>query len=232
MLELILAESALERVPEPLWNHPSIFKMAKRLNKKPEQILIDRSFHHRAMLRLKDGEKRGRPDIVHFCLLEALGTPLNRENLLRVYVHTLDNYIIYPNPEVRLPRNYDRFVGLIEQLYELGKVLKDDKVLLELRRESLQSLVHEMKPSYIVAFTRLGKPQLLHQTMHILATKESPAVIVGAFPRGHFSEETRKISNELVSIDPEMLEAWTVTSRLIYEYERAIKLPERRLGRL
>lgn len=232
MLNLILAESALERVPKPLWSHPSVFKMAERLNKKPGQLLLDRSFHHRAMLGLKDAYRRGRPDIVHFCLLEALGTPLNRENLLRTYVHTVDNYVLYPSPDVRLPRNYDRFTGLLEQLYDSSKIIKDDKILLELKRGSLHNIIEEVKPSYLMTFTRMGKPRLLHQTMRRLAAEKCPIVIIGAFPRGHFSEETKKISNELVSIDEEPLEAWTVVSRVIYEYELNVELPKKRLSGL
>ena len=230
MLNIILADSAVERVPEPLWGHPSVSRRAKLLKKKPGQMLLDRSYHHRAMLRLKDGEKRGRPDIVHFCLLEALGTPLNRVNLLRMIVHTIDNHIIYVNPEVRLPRNYDRFAGLIEQLFELGRVGEGNKTLLELKRGNLRQAVDDVKPSYVMAFTRLGKPQLLHEAVLTLTKTENPLVLVGAFPRGHFSDEVKEVVNEAVSIDPEMLEAWTVTSRLIYEYERAIHLPEKRLG--
>ena len=229
MFNIILAESALERVPKLLWRHSSVFERAKRLNKQPRQILLDRSFHHRAMLKLRNGEKRGRPDIVHFCLLEALGTPLNRENMLKISVHTFDDYIIYLNPKVRLPRNYDRFVGLIEQMYKLGKIIKENVTLLELKKGSLSNLVEEMKPSYIIALSRIGEPRLLSEVTRILVKKENPLVLIGAFPKGHFSNKTRKISNELISIDPEMLEAWIVTSRLIYEYERTIKLPEKRI---
>lgn len=229
MLNIILTESALERVPKPLWHYSSVAERAKRLNKQPGQMLLDRSFHHGAMLNLRNGEKRGRPDIVHFCLLEALGTPLNKENLLKICVHTFDDYIIYLNPKVRLPRNYDRFVGLIEQMYKLDKIAKENVTLLELKKGSLSNLVGEMKPSYIIALSRIGKPRLLREVTRILVKKESPLVLIGAFPKGNFSGETRKISNELISIDPEMLEAWIVISRLIYEYERAIKLPEKRI---
>ena len=56
--------------------------------------------------KLNNWRKRGRPDIVHLCLLEALESPLNKNKILSVYVHTYDNKIIYINPEVRLPRNY------------------------------------------------------------------------------------------------------------------------------
>ena len=232
MLNIILAESAIERIPESLWAHSEVLKKPNTLNKKPGQILLDRSYHHRAMLRLKDNEKRGRPDIVHFCLLESLGSPLNKENLLRTIVHTFDNYTIHLNPEVRLPRNYNRFIGLVEQLYELGRIGENDKILLELKKGNVRIIVEDVKPSYVIAFTREGRPQTLHETVLTLARKENPLVLIGGFPRGHFSDETKKAVNELVSIDPEMLEAWTVTSRLIYEYESVIQLPEKRLRRI
>jgi len=54
-------------------------------------------------------------------------------------------------------------------------------------------------------------------------------VFLGGFPSGHFSEATYKLVNEVVHIDRETLETWTVTSRLIYEFERALSLPEKRL---
>ena len=133
MLSLLFVESALETVPQPLWNHPSVTKRAKTLNKKPSETLLDRTYHHRAMIRLKNNYRRGRPDILHFALLEALGSPLNKEGLLRVYVHTVDDHIISVDPKVRLPRNYDRFVGLIEQLLREDKVPVVGQPLLELR---------------------------------------------------------------------------------------------------
>ena len=231
MLNLILAEAALETIPKKLLSHPSVVKWAKGVGRRPERALLDRSYHHRAMLALDDGFKRGRPDIVHFSLLEALGTPLNREGLLRTYVHTIGNLLIYLKPEVRLPRNYNRFVGLIEQLFRKDRVPEHGRVLLKLRKGSLSGLLDEMKPSYALAFTRLGEPKTLHEVMCSLVEMENPLVIVGAFPRGNFSEETVKLANELVSIDPEVLDAWTVTSRIIYEYERLIGLPEKRLRR-
>ncbi|UCH01721.1 MAG: hypothetical protein JSV20_07700 [Candidatus Bathyarchaeota archaeon] len=232
MLNLILAESALEIIPESLWTHPSVSKRANKLNKKPGQMLLDRSLHHRAMLKLENSKKRGRPDIVHFSLLEALGSPLNRENLLRTYVVTWDNYIISLNPNIRLPKNYDRFKGLIEQLYERGKIVKHGKILMELRTGTLQNLIQKIKPSYTIAFTRKGKPLLLHLVMSTLVAKENPTVIVGGFPRGHFTGEIMNVSNELVSIDPETLEAWTVVSRMIYEYETVIRLTKKRFDRI
>jgi rRNA small subunit pseudouridine methyltransferase Nep1 len=181
------------------------------------------------MRKLRESEKRGRPDIVHFALLEALGSPLNKEGLLRVYVHTNNDYVVTVNSEVRLPRNYDRFVGLLEQLFELERVPSSRQPLLRLEQKTLPQLLDETEPDYVMAFSRKGEPNTLEEAVSRLLDKEKPAVIIGGFPHGHFSERTIRLADEVVSIDPEMLETWTLTSRVIYEYERAISLPTKRL---
>ncbi len=229
MLTLILAESALETIPKGLWGHPTIRRNSKRRGKPPGLILLDRSYHHSAMKKLRESEKRGRPDIVHFALLEALGSPLNKEKLLQVYVHTQNDYVITGNSEARLPRNYDRFVGLLEQLFELGRVPSVGHALLKLEHKTLPQLLEETKSDYVMAFSRKGSPETLEAAISRLLEKQRPAAIIGGFPHGHFSETTIRLADDVVCVDPDMLETWTLTSRVIYEYERATSLPKRRL---
>jgi rRNA small subunit pseudouridine methyltransferase Nep1 len=190
---------------------------------------MDRSLHHSAMRRLDDNLKRGRPDITHFALLEALGSPLNKERLLQTYVHTNKDYVITVNPSTRLPRNYSRFIGLMEQLFQQQKVPTTGETLLRLEHKTLQQLLAETKADYVLAFSREGKPRTIQDAVSGLEPKQRPAVIVGGFPHGHFSEATTKLADEVVCVDSEMLEAWTVASRAIYEYERAVSLPTKRL---
>jgi rRNA small subunit pseudouridine methyltransferase Nep1 len=229
LLILVLAEAAIETVPETLWSHPAVRRHSKRQRKPPKQLLLDRSLHHAAMRRLDDDLKRGRPDITHFALLEALGSPLNREGLLQTYVHTNKDYTITVNPSARLPRNYNRFIGLIEQLFQQQKVPSDGETLLRLEPKTLQQLLAEAKPDYVLAFSREGKPKTIQDAVSVLESKQRPAVIVGGFPHGHFSETTTKLADEVVCVDSEMLEAWTMTSRAIYEYEQTLSLPPKRL---
>lgn len=184
------------------------------------------------MKRLEKNEKRGRPDIVHFALLEALGAPLNKEQLLQTYVHALHDQVIIVDPETRLPRNYDRFVGLLEQLFELGRAPPTGRALLTLQPKTLPQLLHEIAPTHVVAFSRRGAPKTLEEVVLGLSTEETPVVIVGAFPHGSFSEATINLADEIICIDPEVLDAWTLTSRLIYEYERAMALPTKRIKRI
>jgi len=229
LLILVLAEAALETLPKDLWSHPAVRHHSKRQRKPPEKLLLDRSLHHSAMRRLDDNEKRGRPDITHFALLEALGSPLNKEGLLQTYVHTSKDYAITVNPATRLPRNYNRFIGLMEQLFQQGKVPSTGKTLLKLEHKTLQQLLTETEADYILAFSREGKPKTLHDAVSSLQAKRRPAVIVGGFPHGHFSETAVQLADEVVCVDSEMLEAWTMASRVIYEYERSLSLPSKRL---
>ena len=231
MLTLIIAESALETIPESLWNHPAIRKFSKTRRRPPSLILLDRSYHHTAMKRLENSEKRGRPDIVHFALLEALGSPLNKEKQLATYVHTVSDATIQINNEARLPRNYSRFVSLIEQLFETGRVPPDEKMkpLLILKQQDLTQLVKEVKPSRLLALTRAGRPQTLEDTISDLAKTDKACVLVGGFPKGHFSKAVTELADDTVCIDSDMLETWTVVSRTVYEFERALSLPQKRL---
>jgi len=233
LLTLILAESALETIPERLWTYRSIQRYAKLRRKSPEFIVLDRSYHHAAMKRLEQSEKRGRPDIVHFALLEALGSPLNKEGLLRVYVHTISDCVITVDPATRLPRNYNRFVSLVEQLFKYEKIppQSTEKALLTKKRQTMSQLISEIKPSYLLAFSRIGKPCTLEEIVSKIPLESRPVVVVGGFPHGHFSETTAKLTDDIVSIDSDMLETWTVTSRIIYEFERAISLPKKRLNK-
>lgn len=222
MLIFILAESALELVPKQLARHPQIVRNASRKEKKTDEILLDRSYHHAAMRLLEGGEKRGRPDIVHVTLLEVLGTPLNSEGLLQLYVHTSDDHVITVDPSTRLPRNYDRFVGLMEQLYSSKSVPENRRPLLKIRKLSLEKLLDEVKPTKVTAFSTAGKTAALRDICAKLASESKPAVIVGGFAKGHFSRKTLSLADEVYCISRRSLDASIVASRIIYEYELAV----------
>lgn len=224
MLNLVLAESAIEPIPSNLWNHPSVLKRSRSLRKNPGEMLLDRSYHHAAMLKIEDGRKRGRPDIAHFCLLNALGTPLNLEGGLRTSVHTREDKLILVNSETRLPRNYDRFVGLIEQLYSLGRVPAEGKTLLEIRSETLSNHIGDINASRIVALSRAGVKSTIEKVVETVAKEPNPLFLIGGFPAGEFDSKTMRLADDVFSIYPETLDAWIVVARVIYEYERMMGL--------
>jgi rRNA small subunit pseudouridine methyltransferase Nep1 len=219
MLTLILAESSLETIPLEI-NKNNTTKTPKK-GKKTHQIL-DISIHSQIVQKLPNREKRGRPDIIHLSLLAALGTPLNKQGLLQTFVHTIQNNVITVNPQTRLPKNYNRFIGLMQQLYKLGKVPPKGTPLLTLKKMNLETLIQKLKPSQTIIFTEKGNPTKLKTIMNECAQQENPTIIIGGFPHGEFSANTLKLADKKISIYPEPLDAWIVISRALYCYEEII----------
>jgi rRNA small subunit pseudouridine methyltransferase Nep1 len=154
---------------------------------------------------------------------------LNREGLLRTYIHTIEDNVIAIDPNVKLPRNYDRFIGLLEQLYEEKNVPPGEQPLLSIRKCTLSELIRESGVSPVVAFSTLGKPASVKDACVPISEADVPAVLIGGFAHSHFSQSTTRLASHLFSTDREPLDAWVIAARVIYEYECGIHLPRRRL---
>lgn len=222
---LLFAASGLELVPRELWEHPAVKAWAKRRGKRPGQTLLDVSIHRPAMLNLGDAERRGRPDIVHFCSLLALGSLLNRNRLLSLHIHTYDGKIIRVSRHVKLPRNYNRFIGLMEQLLVEEEVPPgSSEPLLQVLSCDLSELMEQLKPSKVYLLTEKGyKIKPVDLARNIIEEK-TPMVIIGCFQAGDFSSEFYEIADETVSISQVTLEAWNVTARVLSAVEDALDL--------
>ena len=217
---LIIAEAALETVPKSIAKHQAVVKHAARKGKPAEEILLDRSYHHSAMLKLENAERRGRPDLVHFALLEATSTPLYRKNLLKVYIHTIANKVIFLGENVRLPKSYFRFEGLIEDLFENGKVSSGSKMLMDLKDMKFQDLVDKLRPSKVIGLSRMGARSSAEEVAKMI--DNDAAIVVGGFPRGHFPNTVWSKINYTYSISELALEAHLVIARILYECEKIL----------
>lgn len=212
MLHLILVEAELELIPGEIQRHPFIRAYARKRRKEPSGCLLDSSIHHSAMRGLATPERRGRPDIVHIALLHLLGSIANLEGALRVYVHTRDGAMISISPEARLPRAYNRFVGLMEQLLEKGEA----GGLLRLTKMSPRELAEQLHPDRTILLDERGKP-LGHEELRRRLGGDVCA-FVGAFPSGSFREDYSFV-DEKINIYPKPLEAWAVASKMVCLYE-------------
>ena len=103
MISLILSESALELVPSELQHHPSVISHAQKLGKHTSEILLDNSWHFAAMKGIKNEMKRGRPDLVHFSILEATTIPLYLKNKMKLFQNLKRS-----RPKQFLPRRLNR----------------------------------------------------------------------------------------------------------------------------
>ena len=220
MLSLILAESSIELVPKELQNHNSVISHSKKLGKKPSEIILDNSWHFGAMKGIKNEIKRGRPDLVHFSLLEATSIPLYYEKKITIYVHTINDKVIFIGDDVRLPKSYHRFIGLIEKLFSEKVVQAEGKSLLEIKDMSFSQLIQEIKPKRIIGLSAQGIPSTCENIAKKLS--DDSCIVIGGFPKGHFANEIKKSFEYTVNVGLTSLEAHVVISRVLYEYEKTI----------
>lgn len=220
MLNFVLAESALELVPKEIRSKPVVVSDSKRRGTDASEILLDRSFHHSAMMRLKDSEKRGRPDLVHGALLSVTGTPLYLGGRVKAFVHTCGDIVVDIAPKTRIPKSYIRFRGLME------KVLSGQgDALVKAWPSKLPDLVRKViAPDFVMGLSVQGGKMELEDLAGRLMSADNPCVVVGGFPHGHFAPETLAVVDELVRIHEMPLEAHVVTSRLLYEFEKAVRV--------
>jgi len=220
MISLILSESALELVPSELKHHPSVISHARKLGKLPSEILLDNSWHFAAMKGITNEIKRGRPDLVHFSILEATTIPLYLKNKMNLFVHTIDDKVIYFSPNVHVPKSYHRFEGLIEKLYQEKEITTNNDVLLEIKEKTFPELLDEINPSKVIGFSTEGTPSSYEKIAADIS--DDACIVLGGFQKGHFSDSiTNKIS-DLYSVGDESFEGHVVVSRILYEYEKTI----------
>ncbi len=218
-LNLVIAESALELVPDEIRRSPAVVNDAKRRERDPSKILLDRSLHHAAMVRLKEDYKRGRPDIVFVTLLSVTGTPLYEEGSVKVYVHTRGDAVLEIAERTRLPKSYFRFRNLVEK--HLSE--KSNSELIRTHEMPIPELLKQLRADLVIGLSTQGELRALEELAGQLVGEKDPCVVIGGFPHGHFSERTLGELDGLVRIHRGALDAHVVASRLVYEVERATR---------
>ena len=220
LMNIVLAESSLETVPRELWSHPVIVRDSKRRGRPPWRILLDKARHYHAMGTLPRKEKRGRPDIVHMSMLVALYSPLALSGTLRLYVHTIADRVIYVGEGVRIPKNYNNFVGLMEQLFSLGKAPPNAETpLLRVEHMTLDRLLDSFG-DYVVMHER-GRRLDLGKLADLAMDR---TVVVGGFPHGDYDSPRLRDRDRWVRVGDTAIDAWQVVERIVVAVEAKLGL--------
>jgi rRNA small subunit pseudouridine methyltransferase Nep1 len=220
MISIILAESSLELVPTDLKLHPSVISHAQKLGKKSSEILLDNSWHFAAMKGIDNEIKRGRPDLVHFSILEATTIPLYFENKIKIFIHTMNDKVISIGENVHIPKSYHRFAGLFEKLFLEKNITINNQKLLSIKDQSFSKLLDEINPSQIIGLSTTGKKSSFEKISTELS--DNSCIVIGGFQKGHFSDLTKNKFTDLLSVGNTSLEAHVVVARMLYEYEKTI----------
>jgi len=218
VLNLIIAEAALELVPPEISKHASVRNEAKRRETEPAETLLDRSIHHHAMLKLADDSKRGRPDLVHLTLLSITSTPLYQSGQVKVYIHTRGDIVLELKEQTRPPKSYARFRDLVQKLL----IEEPESGLISVYRASIPMLLDRVESDFVLGLSTQGKMEGLEEVAREVSKKKNAAVLIGGFPKGHFTPETLTNLDKIVRVHPDSLDAHVIAARLVYELECAV----------
>ena len=169
---------------------------------------------------IKNEIKRGRPDLVHFSILEATTIPLYLQNKLNLFVHTIDDKVIHFGKNIHLPKSYHRFEGVIEKLYQEKKIMAKNELLLEIKEQTFSELIDEINPSKIIGFSTEGELSSYEKIASQIL--DNSCIVIGGFQKGHFSGSIQNKITDLYSIGNESFESHVIASRILYEYEKTI----------
>lgn len=227
MLTILLVDAELERVPASITGHPQVGTSAKKAGTRAGRMLLDASLHHAAMRKLEDAGRRGRPDLIHVFLLTALESPVNHAGHLRILVHTRENYLLRIDPTTRLVRNFNRFCGLIEQLFETGKVPPEAPLLTLEPNWTPAAIADLVHPDRTVILDETGTRTNPWDVFGPADAARNVLAIVGGFPSGSYRSPLPP--GERVGFGARLLTVWTVAAELLMNYER--QLPPEALER-
>jgi len=205
LINVVFAETALELVPNEITRTPQVLEEAQRRRKAPGEMLLDANRHFAAMNKLASKEKRGRPDIAHDLLKYAFDSPLNKNGALRVFMHAYGDFVLRVNPETRLPRSFNQFCGLMEDVWKKKTISAGGKTLLEVKQQTLGDLLKEID-CITVVFDPKGETTTLRGLVKKLEAlagndgKKDFCLVIGGFPHGDFENGEALAKFEHVAI--------------------------------
>ncbi len=220
MLRLIIADAELQTVPEKMAKDRSIRNIAEKNHKNPLEMLLDSNYMHTTIEKFYPGEsnRRGRPDIIYIFLEVAMESILNKNNMLDVYVHTRDNFIIHINNQTKLPRSYNRFQGLMEDLFKKRSIEYNGTELLSMREENIIPFLKNLGGQTVV-LSPGGKESAISEIIN----NNDLNIVIGGFSQGDFISDLYR-NFPSYKIFHEELTIWSVGMEVISQYERFISL--------
>ncbi len=223
-MHIILTEVALELIPKSLTKEPSAIKNVKKFGRAGE--ILDTSLHHSIIHTLKNSKKRGRPDILHHFLLDTLGSPANLNGYLEIYFQCSSGFYKVSS-EMKCPRDYIRFKGLMYQLIRKGHVPPKQQPYLISRMDlDLKDWTkNNFTDKNTFLFSVNGKAASLEKiTSKFFNASNECAVLIGGFQKGHFSDYVSKIPSQNFALSDRGYDSWIVTNRILAKFEQDLNL--------
>jgi rRNA small subunit pseudouridine methyltransferase Nep1 len=160
--------------------------------------LLSADTHTAILSKLNKPADAYRPDILHQCLLSLLDSPLNKAGYLKVYIETTTRTLIEVNPQIRIPRTFKRFAGLMVQLLRDLKIKSADgkETLLKI----IKNPVTQYFPPNTIKLQTSVQGELTNINEYVKKVKiDTPvAIMIGAHSHGQhevdWAEDTLALS--------------------------------------
>ena len=151
-------------------------------------------------------------------------SPLNKSGYLDLFVHTANNKIFNIQPEIRINRNFNRFKGLMAKLLIDGQINLSTNSSIVSFDGNLIDLTKKFSKAEILLLSSKGKLVKDYRSLFTADVSKNYIVIIGGFQKSTFSKEVLKLSNNIISISNNSLDASIVVSRIITFYELIHKI--------
>lgn len=188
-------------------------------NRRGVYELLNCDDHRDVCRKLKKNPNDYRPDILHQELLSIIDSPLNKAGLVRVYIKSKKNVLIHVNHQIRIPRTYKRFAGLMVQLLHKLKIKASSTstTLLKVIKNPFSQYLPAGTQCYSMSVAgTLYRPINLAKQLVPTSSKKPPVCfIVGAMASGHIVLDDHPYIQSTFSISEYPLSGAVAVSRLL-----------------
>jgi rRNA small subunit pseudouridine methyltransferase Nep1 len=209
-----------------------VVQNARKRKKRPSTVLLDSTLHHSLFKDPEERNRRGRPDIAHQFLLLGLDSILNQERRLNLFIHTRNDELIAIDPSTRLPKNYNRYAGLFEELFRSGAVPSGKDPLIRLHspmdlgasvKQILKLPDIQGRKTKVLLLHPDGPPRDPWTTFEKMVREEGfdhIICMIGGFSHGDFRSDVEDLSDMKFTLPGGMLKVWTVVSEVLVGFRK------------
>lgn len=208
VITFLLAEAEVELMPAEIARDPKVQARAKKRRRAAEHLLLDQAADHEAMRSLPEGDRRGRPDIVHLCALLLLDSPLAARGEIRLLVHTRRDVLITPRAAWRPPRSQAKTYQLLEDGLRQGSVPHGDPILVAERGVTLREALGRCAGARVL-LDETGEAARTAAFEDIARTHADLTLVLGAFPRGGFRQVDARDFDRTLRVAATPISAWS-----------------------
>jgi rRNA small subunit pseudouridine methyltransferase Nep1 len=210
---LAIVDTELEVLPKEKAHSAKLRASSDALFGKRD-VILDHVLHADIVRGMPEGNRRGRPDILHHALTLAISSIPYRLGYIDVVVHTRNNEAISFGPKARIPQNYFEFLRLLGDLYTDGQVdCSECKWTLEPNRD-LAQIIAKSRAEVRILMCQDGEVKGLSKLLKGFDDKNA-IIMFGGFAVGDFKSPVKELADISVSLGPELLNINAVTAEIL-----------------